>query len=63
MRQLQLDDRTDFSLSKLFGVAMGPARLFLQSSKAETQEALLPLIASLSTDPVFLAQRPEVLRP
>jgi hypothetical protein len=34
MCQLQLDDRTDFSLSKLFGVAIGTARLFLQSSKA-----------------------------
>src|SRR5258708_21880725 len=44
-------------------MAMGPARFFFHSPHPKAQETLLPFIARLSTDPIFQAQRPKVLRP
>ena len=41
------------------GLALGPPRLLLHSLQAFAQKTLLPFVACLGTDPIFLAQAPE----
>src|SRR4249919_4304506 len=63
MRQFQTHDLAYFFLRQLPRMALGSPRLLGHPFQTLPDKALLPLVAGLGADPIFLAERPKIERP